>query len=338
MLLFTMSHIVSDGWSMGILVREFGALYRAYTAGEPSPLEKLPIQYADFAVWQREWLKGEELERELEYWRKQLAGMPDLGLPTDHPRPVKPSYRGARQHFVIERELTENLRALSQREGATLFMTLLTAFQAMLYRYSWQEDIPVATGIANRNRHEIEHLIGFFINMLVLRTDLSGNPTFTELLARVREVAFGAYAHQDVPFDLLVGKLRPERHLSRTPLFQVVFMLLNAPQATLELPGVTLAPFKIESEVTHFDLTMSMEETPQGLAGDLEYDTDLFEAKTIVEMLKNYTILLEAMVERPEQRVLEIPLHLAEESYSAPDFNLQSIPAEKMLEHEPFPV
>jgi len=335
--LYTMHHIISDGWSMGILIGEVEALYQAYSAGGESPLRELEIQYADYAVWQRKWLQGEALEQQLSYWKRQLNGAPAvLELPFDRRRPPIQNYRGERQSLALSAELTARLKELSRRQDATLFMTLLAAFQTLLHRYSWQEDIVVGTGIANRNRRETEHLIGFFVNMLALRTDLSGNPTFTELLARVREVALGAYAHQDVPFELLVEELRPERDLSRAPLFQVVFVLQNAPAQTVELPEVRLAPLVTDSGVTRFDLTMSIGETPQGLRATLEYSTDLFEAVTIMKMLKNYAALLEAMVAYPDRRVLDVPLQLEDENYGAPASNPPNKSIEDMLETENF--
>ena len=225
-LVLSMHHIVSDGWSRGVFYHELSMLYQAYTQGNPSPLSELPIQYADFAVWQRQWLQGEVLEDQLSYWKKQLAGAPALlQLPTDRPRPAVQSYRGAVQSIELSQELTQGLQALSARQGVTLFMTLLAVFQTLLYRYTGQNDIVVGSPIANRNRAEIEGLIGFFVNTLVLRTDLSGNPTFKELLTRVRETALGAYTHQDLPFEKLVEELHPQRSLSRSPLVQVLFNL-----------------------------------------------------------------------------------------------------------------
>src|SRR5262249_16779744 len=221
--LFTMHHIVSDGWSMGILIREVGALYRSYnlgSAGESSPLEELEIQYADFAVWQRQWLKGKVLEDKLEYWRKQLTGIENLEMPADHPRPAVQSHRGAVRNFIFDPELTRKLRALSQREGATLFMTMLAGFDVLMSRYSGQQDVAIGTDIANRNRAEIEGLIGFFVNQLVLRVKVRARESFRELLKQVREVCLGAYAHQDLPFEKLVDELQPERDLSRSPLYQ----------------------------------------------------------------------------------------------------------------------
>ncbi len=258
-LLLNMHHIISDGWSTGVFVRELRALYEAFSQDKPSPLPELPIQYADFAVWQREWLAGEVLERQLSYWKGQLTGAPAvIDLPTDRPRPAVQSYRGAHQSMRLSRELTEKLKELSQREGATLFMTLLAAFQTLLMRYTSQEDIVIGSPIAGRNRAETENLIGFFINTLVLRTDLSGDPTFRELLGRVKELTFGAYEHQDVPFEKLVEELQPERSLSRNPLFQVMFTLLNAPGQSLELPGLTLRPLPADSGTSQFDVALAM--------------------------------------------------------------------------------
>src|SRR5581483_10677364 len=228
-LFFAMHHIVSDGWSMGVLVREFMELYGAFSAGRPSPLAELPIQYADYAVWQRGWLQGEVLEKQLEYWKQQLAGAPVLELPTDRVRPAARSYRGAIESVAISRDLLAGLKELSRRQGATLFMTLSAGFQVLLSRYSGQKDIVAGTPIANRSRGETEGLIGFFVNTLVLRTDMGGEPTFLELVRREREVAMEAYEHQDVPFERLVAELQVERDLSRNPLFQVMFALQNAP-------------------------------------------------------------------------------------------------------------
>ncbi len=227
-----------DGWSVGILHRELSALYAAFARGQPSPLAELPIQYVDFAAWQREWLQGEVLAEQLSYWKRQLAGAPPvLELPTDRPRPATQTYRGAQQCWVFDPQLLPALEQLSRQEGVTLFMTLLAAFQTLLYRYSGQEDIVVGTPIAGRQRLETEELIGLFVNTLVLRTDLSGNPTFRELLGRVREVTLGAYAHQDLPFEKLVEELNPQRNLSYAPLFQVMLVLQNAPQIPLSPTG-----------------------------------------------------------------------------------------------------
>jgi amino acid adenylation domain-containing protein/non-ribosomal peptide synthase protein (TIGR01720 family) len=308
-LLLTMHHIVSDGWSMGVLIRELAALYEAFSTGKPSPLPELPIQYADFAHWQRQWLQGEVLTAQLSYWQQQLTGAPALlELPTDRPRPAVQTFRGATQFLALPEPLSQKLKTLSQRSGVTLFMTLLAAFQTLLYRYTGQEDICIGSPIANRNRSETEELIGFFVNTLVLRADMSENPSFQELLSRVREVTLGAYAHQDLPFEQLVEALQPERNLSHQPLFQVMFALQNAPMPALELPNLTLSSLEIESGTAKFDLTLSMEDTEQGLVGSLEYNTDLFHGTTISRMLGHFQTLLEGIVAEPEQRLSDLPL------------------------------
>src|SRR5919199_263585 len=308
-LLLVMHHIVSDGWSMGVLIRELAALYEAFSTGKPSPLPELPIQYADFAHWQRQWLQGEVLAAQLSYWQQQLAGAPSLlELPTDRPRPAVQTFSGATQLLALPQPLSQKLKALSQKSGVTLFMTLLAAFQTLLYRYTGQDDICIGSPIANRNHSETERLIGFFVNTLVLRTPLSGNPSFQELLGRVREVALGAYAHQDLPFEQLVEALHPERSLSHHPLFQVMFVLQNAPMPALELPGLTLSSLEIDSKTAKFDLTLSMEDTEQGLVGALEYNTDLFDAAAIGRMLGHFQTLLEGIVADPQQHVSNLPL------------------------------
>ncbi|MDQ1592737.1 MAG: hypothetical protein QOG71_3364 [Pyrinomonadaceae bacterium] len=314
-LLLTMHHIVSDAWSMGILIREVATLYEAYTRDAQSPLAELPIQYADFARWQREWLTGERLEAQLAYWREQLRDSPKLlELPTDRPRPAVQRYHGASVPFTLSRELTEELQGLSRQEGVTLFMTLLAAFKIVLARYSGTADVAVGTPIAGRSRAELEELIGFFVNTLVLRTDLAGNPTFRELLGRVREVTLGAYAHQDVPFERLVEELQPARELSHAPLFQVMFTLQNAPRPSLELPGLTLAQVELDTGTAMFDLSLSVEETPRGLFGVFEYNTDLFDAPTIKRLAGHLQNLLAGVVAAPRRRVSDVPLLTADES------------------------
>ncbi len=307
--MFTMHHIISDGWSMGVLVQEIAALYEAFSQNQASPLPELSIQYADFAVWQRQWLQGEILENLLTYWKQQLGGnLPILQLPTDRPRPAMQTFRGRRKSFSLSTKLTEALNTLSRNEDVTLFMTLLAAFKTLLHRYSGQEDILVGSPIANRNRNEIEQLIGFFVNTLVLRTDIDGNPSFRELLRRVREVTLGAYAHQDMPFDLLVEELQPQRDLSYTPLFQVMFVLQNAPKSEIELSGLTLSFLDNNSETAMFDLTLYMEETEEGLVGTFEYNTDLFEDNTICRMVGHLQTLLEGIVANPQARLSQLPL------------------------------
>jgi amino acid adenylation domain-containing protein len=306
-LLLCMHHIVSDGWSMGVLVEELAILYKAYCQGKPSPLTSLPIQYADFAIWQREWLQGDVLENQLSYWKDQLANAPELlSLPTDRPRLAVQTFVGTHQEFTLSNELTKKLIQLSQQQGVTLFMTLLAAFDTLLYRYSGQSDILVGTPIANRNQSEIEGLIGFFVNTLVMRTDLSGNPSFNELLGSVRLMTMAAYSHQDLPFEMLVEALQPERDLSYTPLFQVMFSLQN--QTDVDLTGLTVNRLQIDRKTSKFDLTLSMENTANGLAGVWEYNTDLFDASTIERMTSHWITLLEAIVANPQERIAQLPL------------------------------
>ncbi|AFY82811.1 non-ribosomal peptide synthetase [Oscillatoria acuminata] len=313
-LLFVIHHIVSDGWSMGVLIQELGTIYGAYSTGRISPLPALAVQYADFVLWQRQWLNQARLGAQMDYWKRQLGGdLPGLDLPTDYPRPGVQSFRGATQSLTLPIELSEALNTLSQQSGVTLYMTLLAAFQTLLYRYSGQSDIRVGTPIANRNRGEIEGLIGCFVNTLVLRTDLSGTPSFRELMGRVREVALGAYAHQDLPFEQLVEALQPSRTLSHSPIFQVMFVLQNAPMAELELPGLRLNLLELDSKKSRFDLTLAIAQTRQGLLATLEYSTDLFEAGTISRMLGHFQTLLESAVAGPDARISEMPMLTANE-------------------------
>jgi len=306
-LLLAMHHIVSDGWSAGILFQEIAALYEAFSAGKPSPLPELPVQYADYSVWQREWMQGEVLEKHLSYWREQLTGAPPvLELPPDRPRPAAQSFHGACQSIVFSQSLTQELKSLSLREGVTLFMTLLAAFQTLLLRYTGQEDVVVGTDVAGRTQAETEKLIGLFVNHLVLRTDLSGNPSFRELLQRVREVALGAYSHQDVPFEKLVEALRPKRSLSHTPLFQVLFTLMNTPPQSPQLPGLTLIPVTIKNSMAKYDLTMFMGKNERNLTGTFEYNADLFDAATITRMASHFETLLESIAARPDARLSEL--------------------------------
>ncbi|WP_020479986.1 non-ribosomal peptide synthetase [Mastigocladopsis repens] len=321
-LLFTMHHIVSDAWSTGVLARELTALYEAFSQSKPSPLQELPIQYADFALWQQEWFVGERLTAQLDYWKQQLAGdLPVLALPTDRPRPAVQTFAGQEYDLVLPHELSQALKVLSQQEGVTLFMTLLAAFKTLLYRYTGQEDILIGSPIANRNRAEIEHLIGFFVNTLVLRTDLSGNLSFRELLKRVREVTLGAYAHQDLPFEKLVEELQPQRDMSRPPLFQVMFVFQNAPTETLDLPGLSIQPMPLKSKTAKFDLALSLVETEQGLLCKVEYNTDLFEEFTISRLIEHFQILLTGIVANPQQRLWELPLLTATEQQQLVEWN-----------------
>ncbi|WP_390625552.1 MULTISPECIES: non-ribosomal peptide synthetase [Calothrix] len=308
-LLVCMHHIVSDGWSMGVFIFELAQLYNAYSQNQPSPLAPLPIQYADFAIWQRNWLQGDVLQSQLSYWEQQLANAPALlALPTDRPRPAVQTFVGAHLEFTLSVELTDKLVKLSQEQGCTLFMTLLAAYDTLLYRYTGQSDILVGTPIANRDRSELEQLIGFFVNTLVMRSNLAGNPSFSELLTRVRETAMGAYTHQNLPFEMLVEALQPERDLGHTPLFQVVFMLQNAPVQELELAGLTVNALPVETKTAKVDLALSMENTTQGLIGVWEYNTDLFDASTIERMTGHFVTLLEGIVANPEQKIAQLPL------------------------------
>ncbi|MCP4653836.1 MAG: AMP-binding protein, partial [bacterium] len=315
-ILFTMHHIVSDGWSMGVLIRELTALYRAFSEGMASPLGELAVQYADYALWQRQWLTEEAVEEELGYWREQLAGVPRLELPTDRPRPVMQTFPGKLRGVALGAELSESLVRLSREQGVTLYMTLLAGFQTLLARYTGQEDIAVGSPIAGRNRREIEDLIGFFINTLVLRSDLSGDPSFGELLGRVRQVALEAYAHQELPFERLVEELEPERDLSSTPLFQVMFAVQNAPREGLEFPGLVLSPVAGEGGTeAKFELSLSLEESDAGLRGVLGYNTDLFDATTIARLLAHFELLLQGIVDDPPRPLSELPRMTAAEHH-----------------------
>jgi len=313
-LLFTMHHIVSDGWSLTVLTNELASLYDAHRGGKVAVLPDLPVQYADFSLWQRNWLQGSVLEDQLAYWREQLQTVPPvLELPADHPRPTVRSLSAARKPFSLGEKVTNDLRALSRREGVTLFMTLLAGFQVLLSRYSGQHDIAVGTPIANRNRGETENLIGFFVNTLVLRADLSGNPSVTELLQQMREVALGAYTHQDVPFEKLVEELQPERSLNNTPLFQVVFSLQNTAVQPLELEGLNVTLLESETGVSKFDLVFSLRETSNGLEGSLEYSTDLFEGETVEQMLSHYRNVLSEIAADPDVHIEDVSLLSDEE-------------------------
>jgi amino acid adenylation domain-containing protein/non-ribosomal peptide synthase protein (TIGR01720 family) len=313
-LLLTLHHIVSDAWTRGILNAEIGALYEAFREARPSPLAELPIQYADYAHWQRRWLDGEVLDKQLEYWRTALDGAPRvLELPADRPRPPVSTHRGAHLPFTLPPELSTALVALSRREGTTLFMTLLSAFSVLLHRYTGQTDILIGTPVANRAKAELESLIGFFINTLVLRAQMSDDLPFVELMARVREACIGGYAHQDMPFESLVQQLSPDRDLGRTPLFQVLFQLQAAPIEAMALPGLTLRAAYPEVSTSKFDLTLSLMQGPAGLRGIFEYSTDLFEKATIERMVGHLQTLLQGIVASPENRLFELPLLTASE-------------------------
>ncbi|MET0626367.1 MAG: amino acid adenylation domain-containing protein, partial [Pyrinomonadaceae bacterium] len=305
----TMHHIVSDGWSMSVLLREVTELYQAFLLGRPSPLPELQVQYVDFAVWQREWLRGERLDSQLEYWRGQLGGaLPQVQLATDRPRPPRSSHRGAYLPVAFSREQVEQLRRVSSRANATLFMTLLTGFQLLLARHTEQSDVIVGTPIANRRRPELEELIGFFVNSLALRTNFEGEPDFEQALGRVREVTLGAYAHQDVPFEKLVEELQPERDLSRNPLFQVMFSMNNVPLPELRMPGLSLSWQEFTHQTARFDLEVQLTEHGGALAGVLCYDTELYDEATARRLVEHFQRLLDAAVEDPRQPVWSLPL------------------------------
>jgi amino acid adenylation domain-containing protein len=313
-LLLCIHHIVSDGWSSGVLFRELSALYAAFARGDADPLPELPVQYADYAVWQREQLQGEMLDRQVGYWKERMAGAPALlELPADRPRPPVQSHRGAREVFGLPRGLLDRLQALGRSEGATLYMVMLSAFQLLLSKYSGSEDIVVGSPIAGRTRREVEELIGFFANTLVLRTDLGGDPTFRELLGRVREGTLGAYEHQEVPFERLVAELRPERSLSHAPLFQVMFILQNADRSGSGLAGLRMEGVAAESETTRFDLALTAVPHDGGIGCLLEYSTDLFDRSTIQRMLGHLERVLEEAATDADVRVSELELLSAEE-------------------------
>jgi len=314
--LCVLHHIVSDGWSRGILINEVSALYQVFGRGEPSPLPELKVQYGDYAVWQRERLQGETLERELTFWKEQLAGAPVLlDLPTDRPRPPVQTYRGAAESFSLSPELSQQLKALSQQQGTTMFMLLLAAFQTLLHRYTSEDDIVVGTTIANRERSELEPLIGFFVNMLALRTNCSGNPSFLALLDQVRETTLRAYAHQGAPFEQLVREMRPKRNLGYLPLFQAVLSLHNQPTLTeLDLSGLALSVPRREVTTSEIDLLLDLFESSDGLQGAVQYNADLFDRTTIVQMMAHFRNLLTAIATDPEQRLLDLAMLSLEET------------------------
>ena len=310
-LLLAMHHIVSDGWSMGIVVREVMPLYGAALAGRPSPLPPLELQYTDFAVWQRRWLAGEVLAEQLDYWRQTLADAPaELALPIDCPRPARQSYRGAQLSFLLAPAPARALKDLLAGAEATLFMGLLAAFQALLARFTGEDDLVVGSPIANRGRGELAPLVGFFVNTVVLRTRVDGDLSFRHLLDQVREAALGAYAHQDLPFERLVEELAPERSLARSPLFQVMFAVENTPMGNFDLPGLRLTPVAVDTRFAQFDLSLTLRELgpESGLAADLEYSTDLFHSTTAARLAGCFETLLAAAVETPDRRLAELPL------------------------------
>ncbi len=309
LLVLTLHHIISDGWSSGILMRELAALYQSCIVGQPAALPELPIQYADFAQWQRNWLQGEVLEQQLAYWKEQLADCPaSLELPTDYSRPNVQTSNGAHITFELPKDLSLQLWQLSRQEGATHFMTLLAAFQVLLYRYSGQSDFCIGTPIANRNRSEIEGLIGFFVNTLALRAKLSPEISFRQLLSRVRETTLSAYAHQDVPFEKVVDAVQPERNMSHSPIFQVMFTYQSSATPEIALPDLTIRAVPLENHLAKFDLTLSLDEIDGDIQGAFEYNTDLFTAARIDRMVQHFRQLLTALMNNPDQKIALLPI------------------------------
>jgi hypothetical protein len=312
--LLTMHHIIADGWSAGVFVRELTVLYTVYEAGRLSPLPEPMLQFADFAAWQRGYLQGAVLEEQLAYWRRQLTGIRDIHLQTDRPRPPMPSFRGEAVQFDIPRDVVKRLQELAQAEGATLFMALLAVYQAVLGRHARQEDFGVGSPMAGRGRAELQNMIGFFVNMLVLRADLHGNPTYRELLRRTRETSLGALAHQDVPFEKIVEEMRRERDMSRSPLFQVGFVLQNNPPPRYDTPGsLQISRLSPDLEVCKWDMTLTAIEGIQGVSVRWTYSTDLFEPATLQRMAQHFQALLEAVVADPDRRLSDVPLVTARE-------------------------
>ncbi|ATB47924.1 amino acid adenylation domain-containing protein [Corallococcus macrosporus] len=315
LVLLTLHHSVTDQWSLGVFLQELMALYKAFEEGLPSPLPELQLQYPDYARWQREQLETRELAGQLDYWRRQLTPHPPaLVVPCDHPRPALKTYRGGWHHFRLEPDLARKLKQLAQKEGATLFMVLMAAYQTLLHRYSGQQDFAVGSPVANRKSPELEPLIGFFVNMLVMRADAAGDPTFRSFLHRVRQVCLDAYSHQDVPFDKLVEELQPPRDPSRNPFFEAVFVLQNVPQPALRIPGLLARYVELDLGASQFDLLMELrEDRPDRFIGRIEYCADLFDAKAVERMERHYVRLLESVVENADQRLSELPLLRTEE-------------------------
>jgi len=321
-----MHHIISDAWSMSLFIQEVAALYEPFAKGVPAVLPEPPIQFADYAFWQREQLQGEALESQLSYWMDQLRNLPSVTeLPAGRPRPSTLSDKGTRRFIKLSKELTSALKELSRREGATLFMTLLAAFQVLLHSYTGQEDILIGSPIANRTRPETETLIGLFVNTLVLRGDLSGNPSFRELITRVRETTLAADAHQSLPFDKLVKAIQPNRSLNHMPLVQVAFTLRNNPAHVLALPALVMRPLEIDRGTVQFDLTLNLVEREQALIGSFEYRTDLFEADTIIGMWERYERILGTMIAAPQVTLSQLEVTIAEADRKQRDANKKEL-------------
>ncbi|HEX8688400.1 MAG TPA: condensation domain-containing protein, partial [Pyrinomonadaceae bacterium] len=326
-LLFTMHHIISDGWSLGVLVREMGLLYDAYSRGVAPALPELPIQYADYALWQRERLEGGDLQRQLDYWEERLAGVPEvLELPTDRPRTSAGKHRGGSAAFRLSAEVTAALKAAARGEGATLFMALLAGFEALLYRHTGQETFAVGTPVAGREREELKDIIGFFVNTLALPADLSGDPTFGELLGRVRAETLGAFAHQEAPFERVVERLRPSRVLDRSPIFQVMLALDNTPHEEARLGGLRVGRESVSSGAAKYDLSLLLEEREGGVSGVWLYDADLFDEASVRALAGRYEVLLAGAAADPSRRVSELPLLTGQERRRLAEWNETAAP------------
>lgn len=333
-LFLNLHHIVCDGWSVGVLMQELETLYIARLAGEPSPLPPLQVQYADFTHWQRQHaLSQDDEEKQLAYWEEQLGGtIPHLALSTDFPRPSMPTYDGGREFLTLPKALTDSLKHLAKETGTTLFMVLLATFQTMLYRYSGQEDIAVGTTLANRPFPELESMIGFFPNTLVLRTDLSGVPSFREVLERVRKVTLGAYSNQDIPFEHLVQTLHPEHEFGQNPFFQVIFNMQNTPPATWNQQndtGISVKYLNLDNLTAKFDLFLELTETPSGMMGYLEYSSDLFRPETIARMSSHFITLLESVVVNTELSIANLSMLSTQELRQFEVWNDTKIPYPK---------
>ena len=309
-LLITQHHIISDGWSIGVLVNEFSTLYRAFSQGWPDPLPELSVQYADYAAWQRQWLQGDLLQTQIEYWRNHLSGAPALlELPTDRPRPAVQSYAGGSVDFELPTELYTGLKQLGQRHGCTLFMVLLAGWSILLSRLSGQADLVIGTPVANRQRTEVEPLIGFFVNTLALRVNLEGNPSVAELLARAKAAALGGYGHQDLPFEQVVEALQPTRSMGHSPVFQVMLAMNNTANiGDLALPGLSLSNLELPRETTQFDLSLALTEVGETMIGNLEYASDLFDRDAVERFVGHFQILLASIVSNEHQRIGQLPL------------------------------
>ncbi|MEM9487449.1 MAG: condensation domain-containing protein, partial [Cyanobacteria bacterium P01_F01_bin.116] len=309
LLFLEVHHIIWDAWSIGVFSQEFALFYKAYSQGQTPAISPLSIQYTDYAVWQRQWLLGDALKSQLDYWKQQLSNAPALlELPIDHPRPSVQSFQGDTHIMRLPTALSQQVNQLAQKHQVTLFMVLLAAFQVLLHRYSGQDDIVVGSPIANRQRAELEPLLGFFINTLALRTHINNSDTVSDLLRQVRRTTLDAYAYQDMPFEQIVEAIQPKRTLAHSPIFQVLFVLQNTPITALELPGLTLTPVAEETQIAKFDLTLEVEETDQGLVGYWIYNSDLFETDTVIRMGHHFETLLQAMVEDESQPLGRISL------------------------------